>query len=329
VISPLLLNIALHGLEAALGVRHNNRGETISPRAVVRYADDLVVFCESQADAEAVVHTLTTWLAQRGLRLSPTKTRIVHLTTGFDFLGFHIRHYPALRTRKAGYKLLITPSKPAVKRLRMKLRAAWQRLQGANAPAVVKHLNPLIRGWANYYRKVVASNTFRKLDAWMYYRADRYVRRSHPNKSARWRIQRYWGQWNRQRADRWVFGDSRSGMHLLKFSWFPIRYHIQVRGTASPDDPTLRTYWAQREKAQAADLPPGHRKLAQAQQYRCRLCGESLFNEEAIQVHHIIPRSKGGGNHYANLTLVHLYCQQQIHSGKIEPTDATGEPLLL
>jgi RNA-directed DNA polymerase len=92
VISPLLANIALHGMEAALGVQFNATGATISTRAVVRYADDFVVFCESREDAEQVVHLLNEWLAVRGLRLSEEKTRIVHLTDGFDFLGFNVRH---------------------------------------------------------------------------------------------------------------------------------------------------------------------------------------------------------------------------------------------
>ena len=90
VISPLLLNVALHGMEAALGVTRNKQGRIIGKRAVVRYADDFVVFCESQEDATTVVHILTEWLGARGLSLSPEKTRIVHITEGFDFLGFNI-----------------------------------------------------------------------------------------------------------------------------------------------------------------------------------------------------------------------------------------------
>src|SRR5262245_38764726 len=99
VISPLLLNLALHGLEAALGVERNHQGRVVGKRAVVRYADDLVVFCESREDATLVAEQiLPAWLAERGLSLSAEKTRIVHLTEGFDFLGFHIQHYPAPQT---------------------------------------------------------------------------------------------------------------------------------------------------------------------------------------------------------------------------------------
>lgn len=95
VISPLLMNIALHGMEQALGVRYDRRGQIKGSRALVRYADDWVVFCESEQDAQGARRQAQEWLLKRGLRLSEDKTRIVHLTEGFDFLGFNIRHYPA------------------------------------------------------------------------------------------------------------------------------------------------------------------------------------------------------------------------------------------
>ena len=104
-ISPLLLNIALHGMEAALGVRHDSQGISMGKRAVVRYADDFVVFCETEEDALAVKdRILPAWLAERGLSLSPEKTRIVRLTEGFDFLSFNVRHYPHPQTSRSGYK---------------------------------------------------------------------------------------------------------------------------------------------------------------------------------------------------------------------------------
>ncbi len=206
VISPLLANIALHGLEKALGVKHNIRGEIIGPRAVVRYADDFVVCCETREDAEKVVDLLKEWLAKRGLRLSDEKTRIVHLTEGFDFLGFNIRHYKEESTA-TGYKLLIKPSDDAVKRIKAKLRDEWMRMRGSNVQATLKTLNPIVRGWANYYRGVVASETFSKLDNWMFTREVRYVRSTHPTKPTYWTTARYWGKLNKERQDHWVFGD--------------------------------------------------------------------------------------------------------------------------
>jgi len=95
VISPLLANIALHGMEEAIGVKYNCRGEIRGKRAIVRYADDFVCFCETEEDAKQVQQILRGWLKERGLTFSEEKTRIVHLREGFDFLSFNIRHYPA------------------------------------------------------------------------------------------------------------------------------------------------------------------------------------------------------------------------------------------
>jgi len=312
VISPLLANIALHGMEKALGVRFNKQGESIGNRAVVRYADDFVVFCESEEDAIRVIDILREWLAIRGLRLSEEKTRIVHLTEGFDFLGFTIRHYENRRAR-TGYKLLITPSNAAQKAIRAKIRAEWYRLQGTNVQAILTALNPIVRGWANYFRIGVASETFNTLDNWMFHREVRYIKRMHPNKSKKWQNAKYFGRLNRRRQDNWVFGDKRTGGYLLRFTWFPIQRHVLVRGTASPDDPAWRDYWAKRMAAKTKDLPPRKQRLARAQNHLCPLCGESIHNGEEIHEHHITPRTSGGGDGYDNLILVHLYCHQKVH----------------
>jgi RNA-directed DNA polymerase len=234
VISPLLANIALHGLEVAMGVAHNNRGEICSKRAVVRYADDFVVFCESREDAEAAIEDLNVWLAERGLKLSREKTRVVHLTEGFDFLGFNVRHYPAPTTSRTGYKLLIKPSRASLRRIRTELRREWRGLQGYPVTVVVRRLNPIIRGWANYFRVGVASEAFRSLDDWMWRREFQWARRTHPKKRWCWRSAQYWGRLT-HRGDRWVFGNKQTGAFLWKFSWFPIERHVLVRGRASKD----------------------------------------------------------------------------------------------
>ena len=119
-ISPLMMNVALHGLEAAAGVRYDTSGRHAgdtkpgSP-VLVRYADDLVVCCHSQWQAQQVKAELAKWLAPRGLVFNEDKTKIVHLSEGFDFLGFNVRRY-------RNGKLLIKPSNAAVRRLRKQAR---------------------------------------------------------------------------------------------------------------------------------------------------------------------------------------------------------------
>ncbi len=158
VISPLIFNIALHGMEAAAGVKmHWNpyrESMAVVPGTpvLVRYADDLVALCDSREQAQAVKERLTPWLALRGVTFNEDKTRIVHLDEGFDFLGFNVRRY--------GDKLLIKPSTGAVRRLRKRLSAEMLALRGANVAALLSKINPILRGWAAYYQGVVFTETF-------------------------------------------------------------------------------------------------------------------------------------------------------------------------
>jgi RNA-directed DNA polymerase len=311
VVSPLLLNIALHGMEEAIGVKFNSAGTIIGTRAVVRYADDLVVFCESQEDAVAVQQVLTDWLKPRGLMLSEEKTRIVHIHEGFDFLGCQVKQYryPA---SKHGYKLLIKPSKAAVKKKRAELREVWLKMRGNSVAAICRQMNPIIRGWTAYYRSKVSSKVFAKMDHWMFQRQKRYANRMHANKTATWKRNRYWGRLNKERQDDWVFGDKKTGQYLLKFSWTKIVRHRLVKGKASPDDPELREYWWERQKL-THTLSREDVLLAEAQDWYCPLCKMDLINGEELHRHHLKPRSEGGTDERGNRALVHLYCHQQIH----------------
>ena len=247
VISPLLANIALHGMEAALGVKHNCNCQIISERAVVRYADDFVVFCRTQDDARQARNTLAEWLRTRGLHLSEEKTRIVHIHDGFNFLGFNVRQYKS-RRKKGARVLLIMPSKDSVRKIKEKIRNEWMKMRGNNAGAICGRLDPIIRGWSNYFRISVARKTFEKLDHWMYQRERRYAVRAHPRKSWKWLKARYWGRFHPKRQDQWVFGDRATGQYLQKFGWTSIKRHVMVKGKSSPDDPSLQKYWETRKR---------------------------------------------------------------------------------
>lgn len=315
VISPLLLNIALHGMEATLGISHDKRGYTVGKRAVVRYADDFVVFCESKEDAEEVKdRILPGWLAERGLALSKEKTRIVHLTEGFDFLGFNVRHHRQYRMAKSEYKLLIRPSKKSVMNKRKELRELWLQMKGKNIQQVLWTFNPIIRGWTNYFRTVVASETFATMDTWMFRRECRYTNSTHPRKSTAWKRAKYWGKLNPKSKDTWVFGDKCSGRHLLKFAWTKIVRHALVSGRASPDDPSLHGYWWERRKINRKSIPQVDWVLIDRQDWLCPVCGQNLFNGEDLHRHHRIPRECGGDDSVNNREIVHLYCHQQRHA---------------
>jgi RNA-directed DNA polymerase len=286
VISPLLLNVALHGLEEAAGVRYRtgNRAAQSVPGTPIltRYADDLVVCCYSKQQAAQVKAQLAEWLAPRGLAFNEDKTRIVHLEEGFDFLGFTLRRY---RRGSSPGKLLITPSQEAVNRVRRRLATEIRKLRGSSALALIARLNPIIRGWAAYYRGVVSSAVFSALDNYVWQLTYRWARRGHPRKPGKWVIARYFGRFHKHRNDNWVFGEPKHPCGrdddniacLVKFSWTHIVRHQLVVGRASPDDPDLRDYWTQRRRKVKPALDSYSLNLLTKQDGRCPLCGDNLL----------------------------------------------------
>jgi RNA-directed DNA polymerase len=222
IISPLLLNIALHGLEEAAGVRYRTGSHAGELReggpALVRYADDLVVCCHSRQQAEQVKARLAGWLEPRGLAFNEAKTRIAFLPEGFDFLGFNLRRYP-------NGKLLIKPGTTAVKRFRKRLAAEFRALRGANVKAVLARIAPIVRGWVAYYRAVVSTRVFSAQTEYLWKLTYKWACRSHPDKPKSWIVGRYYGKFNKFRNDRWVFGDRDTGAYLPKPSWTSIVAH--------------------------------------------------------------------------------------------------------
>jgi RNA-directed DNA polymerase len=276
VISPLLMNVALHGLEEAAGVRYQtagvHAGETKPGSPIlVRYADDLVVLCNSQEQAEQIKVQLAGWLTPRGLAFNEGKTKIVPLSQGFDFLGYNVRRYHQ--------KLLIKPSEAALRRIRKRLATEIRALRGSNVMAVLAKLGPVIRGWAAYYRGVVSSRLFSGLDHYLWQLLYKWATWSHPNKPKPWIVDRYFGKLNKFRNDNWVFGRD-SDAYLIKFSWTSIVRHVMVKAGSSPDDPGLTGYWAERRKRVKPPLDDYTLRLLTRQDARCPLCGDHLLTAD-------------------------------------------------
>ncbi len=233
-----------------------------------------VVLCHSWDEAFEVKARLAEWLAPRGLAFNEDKTRVVTLDEGFDFLGFNVR--------RCGDKLLIKPSKAAVRRIREQLRTELRPLRGTNARAVIMRLNPIIRGWAAYDRGVVSSKAFSALDDHMWTLTHKWVLLTHPNKPRSWIIPRYFDRFNQTRLDRWVFGDRESSAYLQKSAWTRIVRHYRVKSEASPDDPALTEYWAeQRRKTPPLSLDKAKLRLYESQHGRCSRCGDWLLPVDA------------------------------------------------
>ena len=277
IISPLLLNIALHGLEEAAGVRYHTGNYSGTVRAgcpvLTRYADDLVVCCYSRQQAEQVKAQLAGWLEPRGLAFNEAKTRVVPLSEGFDFLGFNLRRY-------LNGKLLIKPGAKAIKRFRDRLSKEFHALRGSNVAAVLATISPIIRGWVAYYRTVVSSSVFHALTGYLWKLAYKWACWSHRNKPRRWIVDRYFGKFDKFRNDRWVFGDRDTGAYLPKPAWTDIVRHTLVKGGSSPDDPALAGYWAHRRQKEKPPLDSCTVRLLSRQDGRCSLCGENLLTPD-------------------------------------------------
>ncbi len=320
VISPLLANIALHGMEERLmefaeklPIRHSN-GKVMAKKykrqslSLIRYADDFVILHE---DIKVVLQAQTViqeWLNQVGLELKPEKTKIVHTLEkyegnepGFDFLGFNVRQYE-VKSTKLGFKTLIKPSPKSIKTHYRKLADICDVHKAAPVKALIAKLNPVIRGWSNYYSAVISKEIYSKLDNLLWKRLWRWVSRRHPDKPATWVKKKYFSKVKKTRN--WEFND---GEYILNLhSDVPIVRHIKVKGTASPYDGNW-TYWSSR-----IGKYPGAQKevttLLKRQKNKCAFCGLTFRPTDLIEVDHIIPRSEGGDNTYKNKQLLHRHC---------------------
>ncbi|MFJ5817392.1 group II intron reverse transcriptase/maturase [Streptomyces sp. NPDC093108] len=332
VISPLLLNIALHGLEEAVGVRYTKQGAARPDSPIlVRYADDFVVLCTDEVMVSKTLECLGPWLEDRGLRLNAAKTHFRRLAEGFDFLGFTVRRY----TRSGRSVTLVKPSAEAVKRARKRLRTDIRSLDGAPAAAVIRKVNPYIRGWSTYYRGAVSSQIFNSLDNYVYALTRGWARRAHENKTGTWITSRYYGRHNPTRQDRWVFGNPAAEGYLVKFAWTKIVRHTMVKGTASPDDPNLNDYWNnRRSKRKPPRMTLSKVYLANRQKGLCPICRTGLiqgaeyepdnvrewvqwFEAMRSRLHedHLVYRQHGGSDDRNNLRLVHAECHRLHHAG--------------
>lgn len=247
VISPLIMNMTLDGLEKAVSAVLPTRHQYGQCPAVhvVRYADDFIITgCSKELLEETVMPTVRSFLSERGLTLSEEKTRIVRIEDGFDFLGFNLRKYN-------NGKLLIRPAKDAVKGIIAKARQIIKSHRGNDTWTLIKALNPVIRGWANYYRGVCSSRSFTRVDNAIFKNLWNWVRRRHTHKGKCWSRRKYFRHY---RTTSWSFFATRTGagetkvhLDLHKAGQTKIVRHVPIRATANPFDPSWREYFRKRK----------------------------------------------------------------------------------
>ncbi|GHP00648.1 group II intron reverse transcriptase/maturase [Reticulibacter mediterranei] len=322
VISPLLMNIALHGMETALLQAYKVKERP----QVVRYADDFAIFHPTEEGVKKAQTVVESWLREIGLELKPSKTRISHTLTpyqgniGMDFLGFTIRQSPVGKNRTGtnghgqplGFKTLITPSKEAIQGQIRKLGAICKKCQGVSQERLIRQLNPVIRGWSNYYRAVVSKMVFSHCDHAVYEMTRAWARRRHPYKNGFWIKDRYW---KTDETHKWIFRDQ-EGPRLRNHSDTVIRRHVKVKGNASPYDGNF-WYWSQRLK-QHPMLYGKLARLLQKQQGKCRWCELTFRHGDRVEIDHITPKSEGGGDELSNLMAIHRHCHDQRHARKAQ-----------
>ncbi len=340
VISPLLANIALHGLETAItmafphtvkikGVKH----ERYRPR-IIRYADDFVVLHQERATIEQAKGIAEEWLKEMGLELKPSKTRIAPCFSeakgeaGFDFLGFHIRQFPVGKChyRKSGhsgitvtFKTIIKPRKEAVQRHYEHVAAVIDSRKTSQQKDLINQLNPMIRGWANYYATVVSKQIFSKLDHLVTKKLLRWAYRRHPHESRKQTVGKYWKTakkrfWNFQTLDE------------TRLHWYadvPIQRHVQVASQRSPYDGDW-VYWGKRLRNYPI-LTKRQITLLKRQKGICFWCGLYFKFGDSLEVDHRWPHLWGGKDTYDNLQLLHQHCHDEKTAEQIKTFGALAD----
>lgn len=328
IISPLLANIALHGLEEHLKNYVSSRDfpkpypdagrGTKTKRAalgVIRYADDFVLIHRNPEIMEKVILETKDWLANVGLEISTEKSKLRKASESFTFLGFQI----TLVTKHGQSRVKITPSKENVRRLIDKTRNIIQNNKSASSYGLIYSLRPILIGWGNYFRYCECKETFRKVDnviynqirAWVFRRATRKGRESVKQKY--FPENRVYTFQNRLYKANWILNGrkaSREGKpqttHLPKLAWISSENYAKINDTASVYDGN-HIYWAKRNP-EYSTLSTRVCNLLKRQKGKCAACKKKFEIGDRMEVDHIKPRSQGGLDQYKNLQLLHRQC---------------------
>ncbi len=311
VISPLLANIALHGMEYEIKKLAKRLKVNQSSLTLIRYADDFVIIHERLEVITYCKAFIQEWLKNIGLELKDSKTRVTHTLKplgeekpGFNFLGFNIRQYPVGKYQSGknsngkllGFKTIIKPAKEKVAQHYQNIAEVVRSHKAASQAALISRLNPIIRGWSNYYSSVVSKRTYSKLDYLIYGLLRRWAKRRHPNKTGKWVARKYWHTTGK---DNWTFAVKVNGQVAEKLYYHaetPIIRYVKVKGEASPYDGNL-PYWATR-MGKHPDVSTRVAKLLKMQKGKCKHCGLTFKPGDLWEIDHILPRILGGKDTY-------------------------------
>ncbi len=346
VISPLLANIALHGLEQELKQwireikQRNPNGSIMAKNAreaslsVIRYADDFVIIHKDIELIKQATEITKDWLKQVGLKIRPEKTRLCHSLKhfegekpGFNFLGFNVRQYKVGRHHAnkntkgetKSYTLHIKPSKEAIDCHYRQIANIVDRHKAAPQKVLIIKLNQVIRGWSNYYRYSVCSEIYSKIDYLLTWKLLKWADHRHPNKSKKFKKSKYW---KTKEGNNWLFSDGTVELikHKKNYNEMDKKVRkkgrksqgtkfIKVQGSRSPFDGE-KVYWSNRLGSHP-NMPTSKAKLLKYQKGKCSYCGLYFKEEDRMETDHIIPLKAGGNNSYKNLQLLHRHCHDK------------------
>ena len=325
ILSPCLANWTLDGLQTLLAERFMNTPKQARSNKVhlVRYADDFIITGTSQVLLQYGVKPLVEqFLTERGLELSHEKTKITRIEDGFDFLGQTIRRY------RDG-KVLLKPSRCSVRTFLTKIRETLDKAGSLTSAALIRRLNQQIKGWTMYHRWASSKRTFTQVDRRIFAMIWKWLRHRHRHKSGKWIKQKYF----RCKGDRnWVFtGASKDSkgrkyvLYLMEAAKVAVKRYIKVRSDVNPYDPEWEMYLEARTEWKLEQTLAGRKRIGylwRRQEGKCRSCGEALKeSDKPWHIHHVIWKSRGGGDHVGNLELLHGNCHRQIHSQNAKQTE--------
>lgn len=337
VISPLLANIALHGMREQLDLYINSAdikslgGDRRYARRVitfVRYADDFIIMHKDKQILLELKNVINKFLKPIGLELNSTKTKLVHSRLrydgqppGFNYLGFHVVHQPIRRQVRLAankkqptkeYMRFITPSSEGIQRHKRKLRDLIRQYRGISQERLIQILNPVIRGWAFSKRSQISSKTFQAIDAYLFRHLWKWARKRHPKMSKIKLKEMYWHEIGNAK---WVFAvekpnkgesNAKTYIRLQYHTKIKIVRHAQVKQDASPFDGN-HLYWAKRT-GKSLFIPENKARLIRLQKGRCNICKRHFLPDDVIERDHIIPLALGGKNRLDNVQAIHRHC---------------------
>lgn len=328
-LSPLLANIALHGMEKETkehlkselflrgkeksNTKYKSAGNYMTTLSIIRYADDFVVIHESKEIILKAREYISEWLKGIGLELKPEKTRLGHtlrvheeISPGFNFLGFNIRQFDC-NDRQKGYKLIIRPTRESIKKHSNKLKEEIRKLRGKDQESFIRILNPIIRGWCNYYQYVVSRATFEKLNTLTFRKIWGWACLTHNRRSKKWIKNKYFIN---DKGNNWRFCGRKGEIKLVEHTDWKITRFVKVKGEKSPYDGDF-IYWATR----LGKYADGLRKAAvllKRQKGKCWKCRLFFKTNDLYKLH--FADGNTGNYLWKNLILIHDHCtiQQEL-----------------